>query len=419
MITWLGKTSFRNEQRKFGILKDDLRRHIYMAGKTGSGKSVLLENLAIQHIQNGDGVCFLDPHGDSAETLLKYIPSHRINDVIYFNPCDTEFPIAFNPMENPSPELRHLACSGLVGVFQKIWHDSWGPRLEYILRNTILTLLETPGSTLLGIQRLLSDDAYRARICPTIKDSVVKAFWYQEYEKMPPKLKLEAISPIQNKVGQFLTAPLIRNIVGQSKSSFDVRDVMDNQKIMIVNLAKGKVGEDNGALLGSMLITKFYLSAMSRADMPENKRKDFYLYADEFQNFATESFANILSEARKYRLSLILANQYLDQLIPTVRHAILGNCGTIISFRTGASDGKILENELAPFKQEDFVNLPKYNVYLKLMIDGLAGDAFSASTLPPCPLIQGHQNKLKRVSRERYARNKKDVEARIKKCTCG
>lgn len=373
--------------------------------------------MAVQHIQQGNGVCFIDPHGDSAEHLLKFIPSERINDIIYFNPSDTEYPIAFNPMENINPEFRHLVCSGLIGVFKKIWVDSWGPRLEYILRNAILALLETKGATLLAIQRILSDESYRAKICAMLNDTVVKAFWYQEYEKMHPRLRSEAVSPIQNKVGQFLTAPLIRNIIGQGKSSFDLRQAMDSQKILIVNLAKGKVGEDNGALLGAMLVTKIYLAAMSRADMPENERKDFYLYVDEFQNFATDSFANILSESRKYRLSLVLANQYLDQLIPQVRHAILGNCGTVISFRTGATDAKILETELGTFKTEDFINLSKYNIYLKLMINGLAGDAFSATTLPPLDNYQENQEKIIRVSRERYAKLKKEVEEKINRWT--
>lgn len=412
-INLLGETNHRNKKVKFGIKRDDRRRHIYILGKTGMGKSVLLENMAIQDIKNGEGVCFIDPHGDLAENLLNFIPAMRINDVIYFNPSDSEYPISFNPMENIKPEFRHLVCSGLVGVFKKIWFDSWGPRLEYILRNAILALLEKRGSTLLGIQRILVDDNFRKSILANVSDPVVKQFWNIEFQQMNPKLKSEAIAPIQNKVGQFLTSSLIRNIVGQPKSSFDVREVMDSQKILIVNLAKGSVGEDNAMLLGAMIVTKVYLSAMSRVDTAEAERKDFYMYVDEFQNFATEAFANVLSEARKYRLSLVLANQYLEQIIEGVRSAILGNCGTFICFRAGATDGETLERELQPFTEEGFTNLPKFKIYLRLLIDGIAGDAFSANTLPPCEEEEGNGEKIIRQSRERYCRSRKEVEEKI------
>lgn len=415
-ITFFAKTNFRNQERVFGIKTDDRRRHMYIIGKTGMGKTNLLENLVVQDIRNGHGVCYIDPHGDTAEKLLKAIPANRINDVIYLNPADQNFPLAFNVMESVDPDYRHLVASGLIGVFKKIWADSWGPRLEYILRNAILALLEYPGSTLLGVTRILVDKKYREKVVEKVTDPVIRQFWIDEFPKWSDKVLQEVVSPIQNKVGQFLSSSLIRNIVGQTQSSFDIRNVMDTQKILILNLSKGRIGEDNSALLGAMMITKIQLAAMGRVDMEEELRRDFYLYVDEFQNFSTESFANILSEARKYRLNLILANQYVEQIIETVRNAIFGNVGTIISFRVGAMDAEFLEKEFAPvFVQNDIVNLPKYNIYLKLMIDGIAGDAFSAKVLPPIYIGDTEENEQKiiAVSRERYASSKEEVEEKI------
>ncbi len=415
-ISFFARTDFRNQSRIFGIKTDDRRRHMYIIGKTGMGKTNLLENLAIQDIKHGKGVAFLDPHGDTAEKLIKAIPTNRINDVIYFNPADQDFPIAFNVMENINPEYKHLVASGLVGVFKKLWADSWGPRLEYILRNAILALLEYPGSTLLGVTRILVDKEYREKVVANITDPVVRAFWVDEFSKWNDRVLQEVISPIQNKVGQFLSTTLIRNIVGQTKSSFDVREAMDSGKILIMNLSKGRVGEDASALIGAMMITKIQLAAMERVDMLEEERKDFYLYVDEFQNFATESFANILSEARKYRLNLVLANQYIAQLDEKVSDAIFGNAGTIISFRVGAADAESLEKEFEPvFTMNDIVNLQKYNIYLKLMIDGIAGDAFSATVLPPISIEDTlvNEEKVIRNSRERYTGSKQEVEDKI------
>ena len=416
-ITFFAKTNFRNQDVAFGIKTDDRRRHMYVIGKTGMGKTNLLENLAIQDIQKGHGIAFIDPHGDTAEKLIKAIPSNRINDVIYFNPADQAFPIAFNVMESVDPEFRHLVASGLVGVFKKIWADSWGPRLEYILRNAILGLLESPGTTLLGVTRILVDKSYRERIVEKITDPVVKSFWVDEFTQWNERTLAEVISPIQNKVGQFLSNSLVRNIVGQPNSTFDVREAMDQRKIIILNLSKGRLGEDNSALLGAMMITKIQLAAMGRVDIPEDTRADFYLYVDEFQNFATESFANILSEARKYHLNLILANQYVTQIDEKVRDAIFGNAGSIVSFRVGATDAEFLEKEFEPvFIANDIVNLPKFQIYLKLMIDGIAGDAFSATTLPPIALTDaGNEEKIIRLSRERYAGSKAEVEDKIRR----
>ena len=411
-ITFFAKTNYRNHGKRFGIKTDDRRRHMYIVGKTGMGKTNLLETMVIQDIRNGHGVAYVDPHGDTAEKLLKAIPSYRINDVIYFNPSDQDYPIAFNVMYDVTPSTRHLTASGLIGVFKKIWADSWGPRLEYILRNSILTLIEYPGATLTGVLRILVDEDYRMNVISNITDPVIKNFWGKEFAGYSERLRSEAIAPIQNKVGQFLSSSLMRNIIGQKKSSFDVRDVMDNQKILIMNLAKGKIGEDNSALLGALMITKIQLATMARVDTPEKQRKDFYLYVDEFQNFATESFANILSEARKYRLNLILANQYIEQIDEKVRKAVFGNCGTLVSFRVGAKDAEDLVKEIGTFTEEDFCNLPKYHIYLRLMIDGIAGDAFSAITLPPKNLgdTENNADKIIRVSRERYSTKRKIVE---------
>src|SRR3989338_4985446 len=309
-INFFAMTNFRNQNRKFGIKLDDRRRHMYIVGKTGMGKTTILENMVLNDIYAGHGVGLVDPHGDFAEKIIDFIPPHRINDVIYFNPADINFPIGFNILETIRPEQKHLVASGLMGVFKKIWPDGWSARMEYILNNTILGLLDFPGTTLLGINRMLADKEYRDRVVANSKDPVVKAFWQTEFANYTEKFRTEAVSPIQNKIGQFLSASVIRNIVAQVKSRINIREIMDTQQIFIMNLSKGRIGEDNSRLLGGMLITKIQLSAMERVDMPESERSDFFLYVDEFQNFATESFANILSEARKYRLDLTMAHQY-------------------------------------------------------------------------------------------------------------
>lgn len=387
-ITSFGIINFRNQKKEFGIKMDDRRRHMYVVGKTGMGKSNLLENMVIADIRAGKGVAVIDPHGEFAEKILDFVPEERIKDVVYFNPADTRFPMAFNPLEQVGVDFRHLVASGIMGVFKKIWVDAWSGRMEYILNNTLLALLESPGSNLLGIMRMLNDAKYRKDVVNNLKDPVVKGFWVNEFGKWNEKFQTEATAAIQNKVGQFVTNPLIRNILGQSHSSIDSRKIMDESKILIVNLSKGRIGEDNSRLLGAMIITKLQLAAMSRVDIPEKDRKDFYLYVDEFQNFATDSFANILSEARKYHLCLIVAHQYIGQLVhessTKVRDAIFGNVGTMIVFRVGAEDAEFLEKEFQPdFMAADFVGLPKYNFYTKLLIDGVSSRPFSAASIPP------------------------------------
>lgn len=413
-IVFFAETNFRNKRTKFGIKKDDRRRHMYIIGKTGMGKSTMMENMIIQDIINGEGVALVDPHGDFAEKILDYVPNSRINDVVYFNPADIDFPIAFNVMESVSQEHTHLVASGLIGVFKKLWADSWGPRLEYVLRNAILALLDYPGSTMLGVMRMLADKNYRSKVIEKIKDPVVKAFWVDEFSRYSQQFQVEATAPIQNKVGQFLSTALIRNVVGQVKSTIDIREIMDNRKILIMNLSKGRIGEDASSLLGAMMITKIQLAAMSRIDTEEKNRKDFYLYVDEFQNFATDSFASILSEARKYRLNLIIGHQYIEQLEETVRAAVFGNVGSLVCFRVGSADGEFLKIEFAPyFTEEDLVNLTKYDIYLKLMIDGVASSPFSATTLPPPHIATNNKDKVIKVSRERYAKPRDVVEDKI------
>lgn len=419
-ITYFGKTNFRNHSQVFGIKRKDRRQHMYVLGKSGTGKSVLLSNLIVQNIQNGEGLCVVDPHGELVEEILDLIPDHRVKDVIYFNPADTDFHIGFNVLQLDDPKYKHLVASGLMGIFTKIWANAWSSRMEYILNNAILALLDTPGTTLLGIPRMLVDKDYRQMIIGNLKDPVVKAFWVHEYEQWRDQFRNEAIAPIQNKVGQFLSTSIIRNVVGQPKSTINIFDIMNEGKIFLVNVSKGRVGEDNSALLGGMLITKIQLAAMERVRIPEDERKDFYLYVDEFQNFATDSFANILSEARKYRLNLVVAHQYTAQLEnkdgSKVRDAVFGNVGTMIIFRVGADDADFLEKEFEPeFTAQDLVNLPNYNVYLKLMIDGVTSRPFSATTLPPIKVDKsiGVKQRIVDSSRKLYTKSREEVEDEI------
>jgi hypothetical protein len=419
-INFFAKTNFRNREVPFGIKTDDRRRHMYIIGKTGMGKTTLMENMVIQDIRDGHGVCFIDPHGDSVAKILDFVPSSRVNDVVYFNPADLDHPIAFNILEAVDTKYKHLVASGLMGVFTKIWANTWSSRMEYILNNTILALLESPGNTMLGIVRMYVDKKYRKKIIDNIKDPMVKAFWVDEYANYAEKYRTEAVAPIQNKVGQFLSSGIIRNIIGQPKSTLDLRNIMDNKKILLLDLSKGKVGEDNSALLGAMIITKLQLAALSRVDIPEEQREDFYLYVDEFQNFVTDSFATILSEARKYRLNLIMGHQYIGQLVPDrnnqkVRDAVFGNVGTMVVFRVGAADAEFLETEFDPiFTPTDIVNLPKYHIILKLMINGVASDPFSAITIPVNESWRtGNAEKVIKVSRERYTNDVVEVEEKI------
>ncbi len=423
MPVLLGKTTFRNLEKDVLIEDEDRRRHFYVIGKTGMGKSVLLENMAIQDILQGKGVGFVDPHGDTVEDILDYIPKERIKDVFYFNPQDLDFPVGFNPMEKVSLEERHLVSSLLLGTFKKIWPDVWSARMEYILANAILALLEIPGSTILSIHRMLGDPYFRQKIIERLKDPVIKSFWQTEFARYTQAYEVEATAAIQNKIGQFISNPLIRNILGQTKSTFNLRKKMDEGKIVLVNLSKGKIGEENSKLLGSLFITQIYMAAMSRVDTPEEQRKDFFLYVDEFQNFATESFVNILSEARKYRLNLTLAHQYLSQLkevsamssFDKIKDAILGNVGTIVTFRVGPEDAAVLSKEFSPeVLPQDMINLPKHHVFVKMTQLGIPRRPFSAKTLPlPPKPSKSYKKEIIEHSRKQYSKLRMLVEKEI------
>lgn len=419
-VVYFAETDARNRKLKFGIKIKDRSRHTYIIGKTGMGKSTLLENLAVQDIQDGRGLAFLDPHGKTADLLLEYVPEERLKDVLYFAPFDLNFPVSFNVLEDVGADKRHLVANGLMSAFKKIWVDAWSARMEYILNNILLALLEYPESTLIGVNRILADEDYRKKVIEHITDPSVRSFWVDEFAKYGPKYMQEAGASIQNKIGQFISNPLIRNIIGQPKSTFDIRDIMDSKKILIINLSKGLVGEANANLLGAMLITKIYLGAMSRADKREaelNELPNFYLYVDEFQNFANESFADILSEARKYKLNLTVAHQYIEQMTEEVRAAVFGNVGTMITFRVGAYDAEVLEKEYAPdFMATDLVNLGFAQIYLKLMIDGVSSRPFSATTLPPVPKpAKNLRDDIIENSRKVFARPRAEVEDEIRK----
>ena len=421
-VTYFGETDFRSKKTKFGIKAKDRSKHMYVIGKTGMGKSTLLENLAIQDIQNDEGLIFIDPHGSTAVKLLEYVPKHRIDDVVYFAPHDAQFPIAFNVLEQVPKEKRNAVAGGLISTFKKIWVDSFSSRMEYLLNYALLALLDVPGTTLLGVNRLLSDKVYRKYIVDRVEDTLVKNFWNNEFEKYTTTYASEAVAPIQNKVGQFIASPMIRNIIGQEVSTIDFRAFMDQKKIVIINISKGIIGPENMRLLGGMLITKIQLAAMSRANLPEETLKripNTYLYVDEFQNFANESFAEILSESRKYKLCLTVANQYIDQMTEEVRNAVIGNVGTFISFRVGSTDAELMEKEFAPnFTAEDMVNLGMYQMYLKLMIDGVASKPFSANSLPPIPkLDKTYVEEIIGYSRKYFAGEKDQVEIDIRKWT--
>lgn len=404
-INFLARTEFKNRMQIFGIKRPDRRRHIYIIGKTGTGKSTLIANQVIADMRNDEGLAVIDPHGDLSEILLDYIPSKRINDVVYFDPSDSKRVVRINPLEVIDPKHAELVASGIVAIFHKLYYYSWGPRLEYILRNSLLTLVQKPNSTLLDIPRILTDDRFRQSVVDKMPEDVLKTFWIKEFNQMNPRLRSEAISPILNKVGQFITSPTIHGVISSPQSSINIENIMNNGKILIANLSQGKLGEDNATLLGAMLITRLQLAAMNRINIPESERRDFYLYVDEFQNFATTSFIKILSEARKYRLDLILANQYMAQLHEDLEKAIFGNAGTLISFILGAEDANHMMREFGGiYTEEDLVSLGKFQIVSKLSIDNATSTPFPAITLPLPRSKNQNRPKVLRISRERYAK---------------
>ncbi len=414
----IGETIYRDVKIKFGIKKPDRRKHVYIIGKTGTGKSTLINNMVIQDLRAGEGVAVLDPHGQLIDELMDFVPQNRLDDVVVFNPADADHPVSLNMLEMVDPRQRTLMADALVNVFKKYFAESWGPRLEYILKNCILTLLEVPNTSLLSIIRLLVDRDYRKYVVGMIKDPQMKSFWNDEFAKMERNERLitEAISPIQNKVGQFLNSELIRNIVGQPKSTIKVDEVINSGKILFVNLATGRIGDNNTALLGAMIVSQLQFAAMRRVDIPEEERRDFFLYADEFQNFATDAFAVVLSEARKYRLDLTVTHQYIEQMPDTVKDAIFGNVGTLINFGVGPTDAHFLEREFTPiFLENDIINLGRYEMYLKLQIDDQASQPFSARSLAPFTDATNLKERVIQLSREKYGKEVEKVEKVIKK----
>lgn len=406
-INVFAETLFKNEVNRYGISRIDRRRHMYVIGKTGTGKSTLLANMAINDLRNNEGLCFIDPHGDAIDILLNYIPANRINDVVYFNPADGERTVKINLFEGRNIEHRELIASGIVSIFQKLYSYSWGPRLEHFLRNALLTLLQMENARLSDIIQLFTDKEFRKKVLSQLHDPVLRSFWEGEFEPLQDRLKNEAVAPILNKVGQFVSSPLVRNVVNADKSSFSIEQIMDEGKILLVNLSQGLLGEDNATLLGAMLITKIQLAAMGRVHIPEEERRDFYLYVDEFQNFATSSFNKILSEARKYRLNLTLANQYIAQIPEDVQKAIFGNCGSMVSFVMGSEDAQVFSREYGEkYSFDDLVSLNRHQIVNRLSIDNIISQPFPAYTLPLAKSSNQNKEKVIRVSRERYATKK-------------
>lgn len=401
-------------EEHFSLSPVDRRHHTYVVGKSGTGKTTLLRNMILQDIEAGRGVGLIDPHGDLALDVMEHIPRHRVEDVAYFDPSDAEHPIGFNLLGHVPPAKRHLVASGIVSVFRGIWPDFWGPRLEYILYAAVAALLDCENVSLMGVPRMLSDESYRAWVVKQVKDPMVRSFWVNEFARYDRKFLQEAIAPIQNKVGQLLMAPELRNILGQVRNRVDARFMMDRGRIFIANLSKGKIGADKANLLGALWVTQFQLAAMSRADVAEEERRDFNLYVDEFQSFVSDSFASILSEARKYRLGMTLSHQYLDQLKPVILDAVMGNVGSMVAFRVGYADAEVLEKAYGrTYVAAHFTNLSNGEAIVKLLQGGQDREPFIGRTLPPSGTWHGRGVKILRRSREKYATAREKVEKRV------
>lgn len=382
-VTHIARTDFRNDQRLFGIRREDRFSHVYIIGKTGTGKSTLLERMALQDLERGNGFALIDPHGDLIERIANRIPPERSSDVLYLDAADPSQPYGYNPLRRVRQDRIALAASGLMEVFAKMWPEAWGVRMEHILRNVLMALLEQPQATMHDVLRIISDSKYRKSIAATVQNETVRNFLQKEFERFTFGYRADGIAPIQNKVGAFLADPLLNRILTAPKQDLHIRRIMDEGKVLLVNLAKGRIGEDSSSLLGGLLVTTIGLAGYSRAELDPTKRRDFFVYVDEFQSFTTLALANMLSEMRKYRLGFTVAHQYLHQLEPDVRHAVLGNTGTIISFRVGAEDSPYLAREFHEvFEEIDLLQLPNHRIYLKLMIDGTPSMPFSAVTLP-------------------------------------
>ncbi|MBI4975520.1 type IV secretory system conjugative DNA transfer family protein [Candidatus Peregrinibacteria bacterium] len=415
-VSLFGITNYHNNFNRFGFKREDRRRHLYVVGKSGSGKSKLLELLIKEDLENGNGIGVLDPHGDLVDSVMEFVPKDRIKDVIYFDPSDINYPITFNPMESVDEAYKMQVTIGFIQIFKKLFGSNWTDRLEHVLRYTVLALLDSSNTTVLSILKMLTDKNYRQNIVSRIKDNVVKNFWVSEFAGWSEKFDAEAITPLLNKVGQFVATNMIRNIVGQPTNKFDIRDVMDNQKILLMKVSKGLLGEENSSLLGAMIITKMYQAAMSRADIREEGRKEFYFYVDEFQNFATDTFTEILSEARKYRLNLTIAHQYMGQLSDLVKKTVFGNVGSIISFRVGADDAAVLAEEYNPvFKPRDIINLGVREFYCKMSVNGEIREAFSGRTVDVSRVRENYIKEIIDNSRKTYCEPREKVEEMLAK----
>lgn len=411
-------TDYRNIHIPFGVKQIDRRRHMYILGKTGSGKTTLMKNMIVEDIIEGKGVGIIDPHGDLIDELLNLIPEERAKDVVLIDPSDIDFPVGLNMLDLKPGETKELLADGIVSVFEKYFGESWGPRLHYILLNVILTLLNCQNVSLMAVPRILVDKNYRKFLLKQVKDPFLLQFWEQEFSALDQNKKMltEAISPIQNKVGRFLNSPMVRNMFGQIKSTIDLSDIMNSQKILLVNLSQGKIGEENSSLLGGMIVTRLYTNAMQRANIAQENRKDFYLYVDEFQNFATTTFVKILSEARKYGLNLIVTHQYIDQISEEIQKAIFGNVGTLMNYVVGQRDAQFLSEEYSPFLDaSDLVNLGKYRLIVKIMIEGNQSNPFTAIALPPSTKHAGHKDKIRTLSRQTYAKEREEIESKLYK----
>ena len=402
----------------FGLSLADRRRHMYALGQTGVGKSTLIFNMAVQDICAGRGIAFIDPHGDCAQALPDFVPPWRINDVVIFDPADTEYPIGLNLIRARSKDERHLVASSVVSAFKSIWHDSWGPRLEYILSMAVSALLECENVSLLGLPRMLVDAEYREWVVRQVKDPIVRTFWTHEFAQYNERFMQEAIAPVLNKVNQLFTSPQLRNVLGQVKSKIDARFMMDNGRILIANVSKGRLGADKANLIGALLVTQFQLAAMSRANVPEQERRDFMMFVDEFQSFTSDSFVSILSEARKYSLALVLSNQYLDQIRPEIRSAVFGNVGSVISFRVGEDDAEVLEKQFGgAYTAGQFTSLSNHEIYAKLLRNGEWNEPFLGKTLPVSAIRHGRAEIILRVSREKYGMKRRKIEDKIRRWT--
>ena len=407
-VSFIGRTNYVSalEEKKFtfGILRKDRRRHLYIVGKSGVGKSKFLELFLRQDIAGGHGCCLIDPHGDVIEEILDFIPENRIEDVVLIDPSDKEHPVSFNPLSNINPDFKHQLTQGLIEVLERQFGANWTPRLEHVFRFTTLALLDYPHATMRGMISMLTDRNYRQKVVEYIEDDMVKRFWAIEFADWSEKFDTDAIIPLVNKLGQFLSDPMLRNIFGQKENKIDLADIMNTKKILLINLSKGRIGEENSSFFGSMFITKIKQAGMERAKLPESERLDFYLYVDEFHNLVTETFENLLSEARKYGLCLTVAHQYMQQLIPRVQAAVLGNVGSIVIFRVGGEDAVHLKPEMTPiFDVKDMINLGLQEFYIKMTIDGETYDPFSAQTLrvgPPAH--ESFKERIKQRVREKY-----------------